>query len=285
MNAILLAVVTATNPVCNAAVCPDVGSCLAWENDKFGMYAYGPTEFHRWSGLDTFNKSGEGTSCISWLTDPATSDFFKHPNFHDDRGTGMDNYTMGAGRGVGAVAVYGDGEWKTYTNWIESKIIHTGDDYCEFELVYPSCSLLGKMTYRITLRRGERFFRNDVSFERGELIRGDFRVGPGLDLEPKRDHKGSVVEGPGFVSIFEDPKGKDGVEGSAMSAIVVADPAEVEVLTDRQNCRVLAFKKGAFTYWAGYGWSKAGEIVTAEAWHAAVKDFAEKLKTEKKEEK
>lgn len=277
MNVLLLAVTAVTNGVCNAAVCPRVGGCLAWENDKFGMYAYGPEEFHRWSGLDVFNKSGEGTSCIAWLEDPATSDFFKHPNFHDNRGTGMDNYTMGASRGVGAVAVYGDGEWKTYPNWIESKILHVGDDYCEFELVYPACSMLGKMTYHITLKRGERFFRNDVSFEFPERMRGDFRVGPGIDLEPKRDHVGSLVEEPGLVSLFEEPKGKDGAEGSAMEAILVADPSAVEVLTDRQNCRVLAFKTAKFTYWAGAAWSLAGEVTTAAAWHEIVRRFQRDL--------
>ena len=139
--------------------------------------------------------------------------------------------------------------------------------------------MLGKMTYRITLKRGERFFRNDVSFEFAERMRGDFRVGPGLDLEPKRDHKGSLVEEPGLVSLFEDAKGKDGAEGSAMEAIVVADPSAVEVLTDGQNCRVLAFKTAKFTYWAGSAWSLAGEVTTAGAWHDIVRNFQKGLKT------
>ncbi len=280
MNLLLLALVTATSavrPVCNAAVCPNVGNCLAWENDKFGMYAYGPTEYHRWSGLDVFNKRGAGTSCIAWLEDPATSNFFEHPNFHDDRGTGMDNYTMGASRGVGAVAVFGDGEWKTYPSWESSRIIHTGDDYLEFELVYPSFCAAGKMTYHITLKRGERFFRNDVSFERA--MPQNFLAGPGFDLEPKRDHKGSLVEESGLVSLFEDPKGEQGVEGSTMTALFVAPGETVEMKTDHLNCRVLAFRgRQRFTYWAGAAWSSAGEVTTAEAWHDLVKNFKKGIK-------
>ena len=279
MNAILLAAVMATNPVCNAAVCPMNQNAMIWENDRFGAYLYGPGNSHHWSGVDVFNKSIPGSAAIAWSQDPKLTDFFKHPNFHDNRGEGMDNYTMGASRGVGGVAVYGDGEWKTYGPWEKYEIIHTGDDYVELELVYPACSTLGKMTYRITLKRGERFFRNDVSFEFAERMRGDFRVGPGLDLEPKRGHKGSLVEGPGFVSLFEDAKGKDGAEGSAMEAIVVADPSAVEVLTDRQNCRVLAFKTAKFTYWAGSAWSLAGEVTTAGAWHDIVRNFQKGLKT------
>ena len=278
MSAILLAAVMTTNPVCNAAVCPMNQNAMIWENDRFGAYLYGPGNYHHWSGVDVFNKSIPGSAAIAWSQDPNLTDFFKHPNFHDTRGEGMDNYTMGASRGVGGVAVYGDGEWKTYGPWEKYEIIHTGDDYVELELVYPACSTLGKMTYRITLKRGERFFRNDVSFEFAERMRGDFRVGPGLDLEPKRGHKGSLVEGPGFVSLFEDAKGKDGAEGSAMEAIVVADPSAVEVLTDRQNCRVLAFKTAKFTYWAGSAWSLAGEVTTAGAWHDIVRNFQKGLK-------
>lgn len=279
MSAILLAAVMTTNPVCNAAVCPMNQNAMIWENDRFGAYLYGPGNYHHWSGVDVFNKSIPGSAAIAWSQDPKLTDFFKHPNFHDNRGEGMDNYTMGASRGVGGVAVYGDGEWKTYGPWEKYEIIHTGDDYVELELVYPACSALGKMTYRITLKRGERFFRNDVSFEFAGRMRGDFRVGPGLDLEPKRGHKGSLVEGPGFVSLFEDAKGKDGAEGSAMEAIVVADPSAVEVLTDRQNCRVLAFKTAKFTYWAGSAWSLAGEVTTAGAWHDIVRNFQKGLKT------
>lgn len=58
-----------------------------------------------------------------------------------------------------------------------------------------------------------------------------------------------------------------------MAAIVVADPSAVEVRTDHLNCRVLAFRKKSFTYWAGASWSGAGEITTPEAWHRHVREF------------
>jgi len=183
----------------------------------------------------------------------------------------MDNYTLGPSRGVGGVAIFGDGEWKTYPNWETCRRIHIGDDYLEFELVYPACCSAGKMKYHITLRRGERFFRNDVSFER---MPAGFFAGPGIDLEPNRDHKGDLCEEPGLVSLFEDPKGEGGKDGSTMSAIFVEDPSAVVPMTDHVNCRVLAFKgRKSFTYWAGASWSLAGEITTPAAWHEYVKGF------------
>ena len=259
----------ASDVVCNAAVCPERANDLVWENDKFGMRAYGPGEYHRWSGFDVFNKNTASNVCIRWTRDATFNRHDATPNFHQNLGEGMDNYTMGASRGVGGIAMFADGEWKTYPDWETSRIIHTGDDYLEFEIVYPAFSAAGKMTCHITLKRGERFFRNDVSFER---MPADFLAGPGIDLEPERDHKGSLVEEPGLVSLFEDPKGEDGKDGSTMEAIFVADPTQVTPLTDNQNCRVLAFRgQKSFTYWAGASWSLAGEIMSAEEWHKCAK--------------
>jgi len=260
----------ASRPVCNAEVCPERMNDFVWENDKFGMRAYGPGEYHKWSGLDVFNKNTSSNVCLTWCHR------LDKGNFHENRGFGMDNYTMGASRGVGGIAMFADGEWKTYPDWIESRVLHTGDDYLEFELVYPAFSAAGKMTYHITLKRGERFFRNDVSFER---MPENFFVGPGMDLESKRDHKGDLVEEPGVVSLFEDPKGENGKDGSTMSAVFVADPSQVMMMTDHLDCRVLAFKgRKSFTYWAGASWSLAGEVTTAAAWHACVREFQKGIK-------
>lgn len=262
---------------CNAEVCSERENDFVWENDKFGMRAYGPGEHHKWSGLDVFNKSNPSNVCIRWTRDPLFNRHDVRPNFHQNMGEGMDNYTMGAARGVGGVAIFADGEWKTYPDWESCRVLHVGDDYLEFELVYPACCSAGKMTYHITLKRGERFFRNDVSFEK-PFARG-FRVGPGIDLEAKRDHHGSLVEdgARGLVSLFEDPKGENGRDGSTMEAIFVARGSDCEMMTDNLNCRVLAFKTNAFTYWAGASWSGAGEITDARTWHECVKAFQDGL--------
>ena len=259
----------AAYPFCNAEVCPERQDDFVWENDKFGMRAYGPRDYHKWSGFDVFNKSNPSNVCLKWCHR------IDKGNFHKNRGEGMDNYAIGPSRGVGGIAVFGDGEWKTYPNWISSRVLHVGEDYCQFELVYPSFSAAGKMTCRITLKRGERFFRNDVTFEK-PLPKGFF-AGPGLDVEPKRGHSGNLCETSGCISLFEDPKGENGVDGSTMTAIFVApeDAAGVKVMTDHTNSKVLAFDSGKFTYWAGAAWTLAGEILNAADWHKAVRKFRE----------
>ncbi len=261
--------------VCLCGVAPERANDFYWENDKFGMRAYGPGDYHYWSGLDVFNKMPlPEASCARILHNPKTSG-----NWHKKPYKGViDNYTVGAGRGLGGVALFGDGEWKTYPNWERFEIITNTDDRCEFKLVYPGFSALGKMTYHITLRKGERFFRNDVSFEFPKRVRA-FKVGPGIDLNPARGHVGTVWEDSarGIITLFETSRG--GIEGSTATAILL-DPKDsdgVELLTDHLGCRVLALRKPSFTYWAGSAWSKAGEITTPAAWTACVEEFYKQL--------
>ena len=263
---ILLSAVT-----CLCGVAPQRQNDFYWENDKFGMRAYGPGEYHKWSGLDIFNKGVEEPYVIRLLVTEAG----RNGNWHDPASTGgkcFDNYTIGASRGLGGVAVWADGEWKTYPDWESYKVIHTGDDYLEFELVYPASCALGKMTYHITMKKGEYFFRNDVSFEKNEALHGDWVVGPGLDLEPKRDHHGDLVEEKGLLSLFEDPKGEKGCEGSQMTAVLVLDE-DVEMKTDHLNCRVFGHKKAPFTYYAGCANSLRGEFTDPAAWHDYVRAY------------
>lgn len=277
----LLHAVCVSSVFAACGVAPERNDDFYWENDKVGFRAYGPRDVHRWSGIDVFNKGHAADEVVKLLRGKGACGAWHNLATLKGGVRTFDNYTMGASRGVGGVAFWGDGEWKTYPNWISSEVLRHDGDRLQFKLVYPAFSAAGKMTCLITLKRGERFFRNDVSFEKSFF--GDFAAGPGLDLEPTRGHKGSLVEEPGFVSLFEDEKfdAKGNPEGSTMAAILVADPSAVEVRTDCQNCRVLAFRKRTFTYWAGASWSGVGEITTPEAWHAHVRAFREKIQDKK----
>ena len=226
-------------------------------------------------------------SAAEWFVSPdgtdadgrgAETEPFRTINYAVGKASANDTIILLPGDHVEGSTSEGDVDMTSYPDWESSKVIHTGDDYCEFELVYPAFAAAGKMTCHVTLKRGERFFRCDVGFEHPDRFRRDFRAGPGIDLEPKRDHKGVLVEEPGLVSLFEDPKGAN---GSTMEAIFVADPSEVEVMTNHMNCRVLAFKKPNFTYWAGASWSLAGEITTPDQWHECVRSFQRKVKAER----
>ena len=271
-----LACAASAEAACHCGVVPERENDFFWENDKFGMRAYGPGNYHVWSGLDLFNKMPDAAlTCGDLLRNSS-----RCGNWHVTPCKGvLDNYTMCASRGLGGVALFGDGEWKTYPTWEKCEIVADSGDLCEFRLVYPAFSALGRMTYHITLRKGERFFRNHVSFELQDMPPG-FQVGPGLDAAPGRGHGGSLREDAslGFISLFEDAKSM--AEGSTMTAIFIDQGGSVEIMTDHLGCRILAMRRTSFTYWAGAAWSRAGEIGSAEHWHREVLDFRNRVRRE-----
>ena len=254
---------------CACGLVPERENDFFWENDVFGMRAYGPNETHRWSGLDVFNKMPGAGSVGELLAHHAA-----RGNWHVTPSDGiLDNYTVGAGRGCGAVAMFADGEWKTYPNWESCEILTNGGTRCEFKLVYPAFSAAGRMTCRISLEKGAPFFRNVVTFEKP--FRGAW-AGPGLDVSSARGHAGDLFEDAeaGVVSLFEESKGE--IEGSTMTAIVL-DPAgaqKAKLMTDHLGCRILALEGATgFSYYAGAAWSRRGDCQTSADWHRRVMDF------------
>jgi len=271
MTAMLAGVLLATTCLCGEA--PERANDFFWENDRVGFRAYGPGDPHKWSGIDVFNKMPDAKATCGEVLHNAS----KCGNWHVTPYKGiLDNYTMGASRGCGGIAMFADGEWKTFPNWERCRVITNCNERCEFELVYPAFSAAGKMTCHITLEKGSRFFRNDVSFEK--KVR-DFWVGPGIDLEPKRDHHGRVDECClgcyTWVSLFEDEKSE--VEGSTATAIMVPFDDSARLMTDNQNCRVIAVNAQNFTYYAGAAWSKAGEIKNHFDWREELVKLQNKL--------
>ena len=264
--------------ICLCGEAPERANDFFWENDRVGFRAYGPGDCHRWSGIDVFNKATEENFVVKLLRKQGN---FR--NWHKNtNGKCFDNYTVGAGRGTGAMAVWGDGEWKTYPNWDRCEVVTNGDDFCEFRLSYPAFSDLGRMTYHVTFRRGDPFFRNEVSFDnKGRLPKG-FLLGPGLDVVASRGHGGNLCEdaATGVISLFEDSKG--GNEGSTMTAVFLEDATGCEITADHLGCRILAVHRPSVVYWAGALWDGEGRVKTAAEWHALVRDFQNKVKGEMK---
>lgn len=165
---------------CICGVAPERADDFYWENDKVGFRAYGPGDFHRWSGIDLFAKNTSSNAVERLLREPGC-----HGNWHlNENPYAYDDFAVGTGRGCGAVAIFADGEWKSYPNWETARVLHEGDDYLEFELVYPACCALGEMTYRITMRKGDDFFRNDVSFKHPEAMGKGWIIRPEIKEDP-----------------------------------------------------------------------------------------------------
>ena len=165
---------------CICGVAPERQNDFYWENDRVGFRAYGPGEYHKWSGIDLFIKKTPSNAVERLLREPGChGDWHKNENPY-----AYDDFAVGPGPGCGGVAVFADDGWKTYPDWETARVLHEGDDYLEFELVYPACCALGKMTCHITMRKGDDFFRNDVSFERPDAMRKGWIVRPEIREDP-----------------------------------------------------------------------------------------------------
>ena len=63
----MIATVFLAAAICNAEVCPERQNDFCWENDKFGMRAYGPGDPHVWSGFDLFNKATNAEATCAYV--------------------------------------------------------------------------------------------------------------------------------------------------------------------------------------------------------------------------
>ena len=247
-----------------------------WENDHFGMRAYGPVIMEPApkgqglvsSGFDLFNKCVPYPVLEKWLHGTEGS-------YHKNHGKGMDNYKVAAGRGCGGIGALNRDGWFHEKNWKAQRVISKTATEAVFELEYETYTVRGTVT------AGTPFMRFDVTPKGEPPAR---MIGPGLDISAKRQHDGLVKIDldNGFIANYE-PEGVDGKEnGSILTAIVLA-PGETRpvMASDAEGCIYLMQPLQSFTYWVGAGWTGAGLFRTPDEWYACVRDFAKRLRAAK----
>ena len=247
-----------------------------WENDHFGMRAYGPVIMEPApkgqglvsSGFDLFNKCVPYPVLEKWLHGSEGS-------YHKNRGKGMDNYKVAQGRGVGGIGALNRDGWFHEKNWKAQRVISKTATEAVFELEYETYTVRGTVT------AGTPFMRFDVTPKGESPAR---MIGPGLDISAKRQHDGLVkidLEN-GFIANYE-PEGVDGKEnGSILTAIVLpAGETRPVIASDAEGCIYLMQPLQSFTYWVGAGWTGAGLFRTPDEWFACVRDFAQRLRAAK----
>lgn len=244
-----------------------------WENDHFGMRAYGPVIMEPApkgqglvsSGFDLFNKCVPYPVLEKWLHGSEGS-------YHKNRGKGMDNYKVAQGRGLGGIGALNRDGWFYEKNWKAQRVISKTATEAVFELEYETYVVRGTVT------AGTPFMRFDVTPKGEQPAR---LIGPGLDISARRQHDGMLKVGlnDGFIANFE-PEGVDGKEnGSVLTAIVLpTGDARPVVASDAEDCIYLLQRAPAFTYWVGAGWTGAGRFRTPDEWFECVRSFARKVK-------
>jgi hypothetical protein len=259
---------------------------FAWENDKVAHRTYGPAlaapvpeggakEVLVTSGLDIWSKRVDYPIVDRWYNKG-------HDHYHHDEGEGMDMYNVGPSRGCGGTGVW-DGKTlhvgRNYKTW---KVIANGPIRAIFELTYDTWMANGVMVSevkRFTVDAG----RNLDQIESTFAITGakEVTVGVGLNKTPADKGQEPVVtfnpiQTHGALVQWTVQK-----SNGALGTALIAPDAFVGYAEDDRNQLVLvkAAAGKPVRYFAGAGWSKAGEFTTEESWNAYVTAFAARLKS------
>lgn len=255
----------AAKPRAIAHFAPERLDDIVWENDRVALRIYGPAlqakEPPSGSGIDIWAKR------VRW---PFMQRQLKFPNYHVDRGEGLDFYDVGGSRGAGGIGIwYADKLW-TSRNWASHRILASGGDTARFEVDYKPWPV--DVVRRVSEHRsfalpmGSNFTRmvSTLTSDTAEPLV------VGIGIAKKRGGQRVVRDAKtGRLTVHEAGDPGHG----AMSITVAADPAAVRGFAeDAENYLLLvSVKPGTpFAYYTGYGWDRGLDIKNAADWDALV---------------
>ncbi|AMJ67500.1 hypothetical protein AXW84_20305 [Hymenobacter sp. PAMC 26628] len=258
----------------------------AWENDRVAFRTYGPKAQQL---TEAGSKDGTLTSGMDcWLKrvpysiiDKWYAGYAKDPTFyHHDRGEGYDPYHVGDSRGCGGLGVWNDRDstLAVSKNFIRYQTLATGPLRTVFELTYAPWSAAGQQLTqrtRITLDAGQQLSRYDV------FVAVDHGALPPLTVGiTLHEQKGTVAGRPaaGWFRHWEP------IDDSELGTGLVMAPGQVQnwwtyrTTRKEQSHLFVRLKPAAhLTYYAGYGWTKAGRFHNVGDWESYLAAEARRL--------
>jgi rhamnogalacturonyl hydrolase YesR len=247
-----------------ARFAPDRVDDLLWENDRVAHRIYGPTlearEAPSGSGIDVWAKR---------VRYPFMDRQLKFPNYHVDRGEGLDYYDVGRGRGAGGLGIWYDNKLWTSRNFSTYQIDKTGGDEARFSVTYRPwpVDVVRTVSERreFSLPLGSNFTRMTstlTSNSDAPLI-----VAIGISKRSNDNGRGFVTRDAAHGRLmFWEPENPE--HGSLGIALAV-DPATVEGFTeDADNYLILVrvTPGQSFTYYMGSAWDRGLDFATRSAW-------------------
>ena len=253
---------------------------FAWENDKIGHRTYGPAlaapvvpgvpkEVLVTSGLDVWCKRVNYLIVDRWYNKG-------HDHYHKDEGEGMDMYQVGPSRGCGGTGVW-DGKTlyvgRNYKSW---KVITNGPVRTVFELTYDAWDAAGTQVSevkRFTVDAGHNLDQIESTFTVAAGGPKEITVAIGLNKTPADKNQDASVAltssaATGTLTQWVTQK----TNGELGTALIMPTGAFVGFAADALNELILAKATSGqpLRYYAGAGWSKAGEFKSQADWNAYV---------------
>ena len=250
---------------------------FAWENDEVAFRVYGPKCQQMFEEGTPGGLISSGIDCwLKRVNYPIIDKWYKKNeqggSYHVDDGEGLDNYHVGTSRGCGGTAIYNDGNYVLSENYTKWKIIANGPIRSVFELEYPSyvsggLSVSERKTFTIDL--GTNFYLCDVKYDCIELVE---RAAIGIT---HHDKEGEITfnEEKGWLTFWEP------LDDSFLGTAIIIESgalssSEISSNKDSDNNWVnLKTNNSSFSYWAGFGWKKAGQFSSSAEWN----DFVSKI--------
>ena len=253
---------------------------FGWENDKIGHRTYGPAlaapavpgvtkEVLVTSGLDVWCKRVNYLIVDRWYNKG-------HDHYHKDEGEGMDMYQVGPSRGCGGTGVW-DGKTlyvgRNYKSW---KVITNGPVRTVFELTYDAWDAAGTQVSevkRFTVDAGHNLDQIESTFTVAAGGPKEITVAIGLNKTPADKNQDASVAltssaATGTLTQWVTQK----TNGELGTALIMPMGAFVGFTADSLNELILAKVTTGqpLRYYAGAGWSKAGEFKSQADWNTYV---------------
>lgn len=256
---------------------PERSDDFAWENDKIAFRAYGPAlrDGTENGGVDCWLKRVEYPIIDKW--------YKKHVDggtYHEDAGEGYDPYHVGASLGTGGIGLWLDGKLVTTETFTAQRVIKCEPEESVFELDYAweHGGHQYKQTKRITIKMGDRLFLSVSTFWKDGEPAKDLPVAIGITTHDGKA-KASSDPATGWLACWEE------IDGSDLGTGVIMDPEQIEkyelISSETPDVSHALFisktdDKGQVSWWAGYGWERAGEIKSTSEWEQYLTGFAKK---------
>ncbi len=259
---------------------------FAWENDKIGHRTYGPAlaapalpginkEVLVTSGLDVWCKRVSYPIVDRWYNKG-------HDHYHKDEGEGMDMYQVGASRGCGGTGVWVNQQLYVSRNYKSWKVIANGPIRAIFELTYeawPAAGLMVSEVKRFTVDAGHNLDQIESTFSFSGVA--DIIVGLGLNKTPTdKGQEAKIALSPNAAAGSLTQWAVQKTNGSLGTAVIL--PANFQGFAEDDRNHLLLAKVSVgqpLRYYAGAGWSKAGEFTTQPAWNDYVAACAQRIQS------
>jgi hypothetical protein len=249
---------------------------FAWENDRIAHRTYG-------KALETWKGEPLTSSAIDvWskrVAHPVINEWYMLDNYHADTGEGCDDYSAGTSRGCGGTGIWADNRLWVSRNFVESRVLANGPIRVMFELVYDSFDANGlsvSETKRITLDAGQNLDHFQSFFQPFSRPEKPVTLTAAVGLKKVGGEQKEFNAGHGWLAIWEPMEKNMGQQGVA----AIVDPKTFDKEADDALNDLLLVKAGpanSISFWAGFGWDKAGQFTTADAWKKYVDEFAQGL--------